>query len=99
MTFDFDGKNWAIRIIFTLSMIFFVVAIVMSIGFRPETKSMGQKVWEVFMMANGALFLLLNAEGKKQIGIPDDTTDAKVEQSTTLTQETKVTTPDPEKVP
>ncbi len=103
MRLDFDGKNWAIRIIFTLDMIFFTVAILMMLGIRPETRAVGQKVFEVFMMANGGLFLLLNAEGKKQIGVEDLPPDSAAQQTTTVTtpttqatQQTTISTADKE---
>lgn len=64
---DLSKKNAAISIILTLDMIFFSVAIVLSLS--PHTKELGDKVWSVFMGANGALFLLLNAEAKRDAGI------------------------------
>ncbi len=100
---DFDGKNWAIRIMFVLAMIFFSVAIALSLGIRPETRTMGQKVWETFTMAIGGLFLLLNAEGKKQIGVEDLPPDSAAQQTTTVTtpttqatQQTTISTAEPE---
>ncbi len=96
---DLSKKNAAISIIFTLDIVFFIVAIALSLGIRSTTRQLGDKVWAVFMGTQMALMVVLNSEAKKELGIPDDTTDAKVEQSTSVTQETKVTTPDPEKAP
>ncbi len=87
MRLNFDGKNWAVQIIFFLDMLFFGVAI--ALWLSPYHKDIAQKVWEVFMGANGALLLLLNAEGKKQTGdLPEGTDPTKV----ATTQKVEVTT-------
>ena len=92
MKLSFDGKNWAVQIIFFLDMLFFGLAL--ALWMSPYHKDIAQKVWEVFMGANGALMLLLNAEGKKQTGIDvppgTDTSQVTTKQTVEVT-----TTPDP----
>ena len=92
MKLDFDGKNWAIKIIFFLDMLFFGIAV--TLWMSPYHKDIAQKIWEVFMGANGALMLLLNAEGKKGIEVPPDTDTSQVTTKQTQTLEV-TTTPDP----
>lgn len=69
-TLDLSKKNAAVSIIFTLDMVFFVVWLLL--GIRSLHLDMMDKVWGAFLGANGALFLLLNAEAKKDAGVADD---------------------------
>ena len=98
MPFNFGDENWAIRILVFFDLLYLGCAILFR--WNPHTSDLGKDLWGVFMMSNGALFLILNTEGKKQAGIdipPDNTI------QTTATQSTNVTTtsvpPDPTQAP
>ena len=86
MPFNFGDKNWAIRILVFFDLLYLACAIFFR--WNPHTSDLGKDLWGVFMMSNGALFLILNTEGKKQAGLdipPDNTTQTTATQSTTVT--------------
>jgi hypothetical protein len=91
--FHLDGKNWAIGFLIVFELVFLSLAIL----FRLDTRhaDLGKDLWGIFLMFNGALFLILNTAGKSQAGLdvpPVDTTKVGTKQTVEVT-----TTPDPNK--
>jgi hypothetical protein len=64
MKIDLTGKNAAIVVILLLDLLFFAVAIALSLH-GGELKELADKVWGLFTGTNGGLFLILNNEGKR----------------------------------
>ena len=98
MPFNFGDKNWAIRILVFFDLLYLAMAI--TFRWNPHTSDLGKDLWGVFMMSNGALFLILNTEGKRQAGIdipPDNTTQTTATQSVEV--KTTSTPVDPTQVP
>ncbi len=68
--FDLTGKSAAIFIVLALDILFFAVAIALSL--HAGTKDLADKVWGLFTGTNGGLFLILNAESKRNDASPLD---------------------------
>ncbi len=60
---DLTTKSAAIGIVLLLDVLFFGVAIGLSL--HVGTKELAEKVWAVFAGTNGGLYLILNADAKR----------------------------------